>query len=226
MNNRDMDQYDVFVSKDSFKFTAAHFIAFKGFRERIHGHNYTVAVRLRGKRGADGYVVDFGNIKKLLTKLCKQLNQRVLLPAKSDVLEIKRCAVPSNDPLDSETTLSSGTPAEQNVQVRCEDGAFFSFPASDALLLPIVHTSAEDLAEYLLNELISQFAEDFSGDYLMEARGVSCIELSVSEAPNQTATCTRIFRKLANQVATEESASEPQSKKQRLPEPCTTKNGH
>ena len=131
-----------------------------------------MAVRLRGSRGPDGYVVDFGYIKKLLTQLCKQLNQHILLPTNSDVLEVR----------DNK---------RGNVEVVCEDGSFFSFPEADVKKLPIAHTSAEELAEYLLNELIKTFAEMFSVDYLITERGVDCIELSVSEAPTQTATCTR-----------------------------------
>ena len=45
----------VFVMKQDFKFHCAHFVAFKGYRERLHGHNYTVGVRMRGtRRGHDG----------------------------------------------------------------------------------------------------------------------------------------------------------------------------
>ena len=50
--------YEIYVSRESFKFNAAHFIAYRGFRERLHGHNYRVSVRLRGPVGPDGYVVD------------------------------------------------------------------------------------------------------------------------------------------------------------------------
>ena len=44
------------------------FVAFPGFRERLHGHNYAVSVRLRGEVSArDGYVLDFGDIKVCAT---------------------------------------------------------------------------------------------------------------------------------------------------------------
>ena len=69
--------FEVRVAKDTFKFNAAHFVAFKGFRERMHGHNYQVSVRLLGSRkiGSDGYVVDFGDIKAVTKKVCKDLNE-------------------------------------------------------------------------------------------------------------------------------------------------------
>jgi 6-pyruvoyltetrahydropterin/6-carboxytetrahydropterin synthase len=41
-------RFEVVVDKDDFKFNCAHFVAFQGFRERLHGHNYHVVVRLVG----------------------------------------------------------------------------------------------------------------------------------------------------------------------------------
>ncbi|KAG9397925.1 hypothetical protein AC1031_016344 [Aphanomyces cochlioides] len=58
------ETYRIFVSKDYMKFNAAHFIAFHGFRERLHGHNYRMSVTITGtKVGHDGYLMDFGDIK-------------------------------------------------------------------------------------------------------------------------------------------------------------------
>ena len=52
-------QFEIVVSKDTFKFNAAHFVAYPGFRERLHGHNYRVKVRIIGSHtiGRDGYVL-------------------------------------------------------------------------------------------------------------------------------------------------------------------------
>lgn len=46
-------------------------------RERLHGHNYTMAVKLTGRDTveADGYLMDFGDIKKAARALCKSLNE-------------------------------------------------------------------------------------------------------------------------------------------------------
>jgi hypothetical protein len=44
-----LEAYSVYVAKADFKFNAAHFVAYKGFRERLHGHNYTVGVRLEAE---------------------------------------------------------------------------------------------------------------------------------------------------------------------------------
>jgi len=34
--------FEVSVSREDIKFHCAHFVAYKGFRERLHGHNYTL----------------------------------------------------------------------------------------------------------------------------------------------------------------------------------------
>ncbi len=41
-----MSAFEVVIAKPDFKFNSAHFIAFKGFREKLHGHNYTVSVKV------------------------------------------------------------------------------------------------------------------------------------------------------------------------------------
>jgi 6-pyruvoyl-tetrahydropterin synthase len=152
--------FEVYVSKDSFKFNAAHFIAYRGFRERLHGHNYRVSVRVEGPVGADGYVVDFGHIKKAAREVCSSLNERTIVPMKSDVLAIR-------------------TEGGQ-VHLTCEDGTKFSFPDADCALLEIRHSSAEELAEYVGEKLRAALP-------ILGSRGVTVLEVGVAEAPNQEA---------------------------------------
>ena len=162
--SREGKSFGVHLCKDYLKFTAAHFIAFKGYRERIHGHNYRVGIKVWGGLGDDGYVMDFIVVKTALRGLCKEINEHVILPSRSDVLDIK---------------LLDG-----NIQVKCEDGSMFSFPKDDCKLLPIVHTSAEELAEYLLWRCVKLFTKD----YLFTERKVTAMEISVAEAEGQYAT--------------------------------------
>src|SRR5207245_7769018 len=81
-------RYSVVVAKDYLKFSAAHFIAYPGFREPLHGHNYQVSVRIDADLGPDGYVLDFGVVKRVAHALCEELDERVLVPAASDCLRI------------------------------------------------------------------------------------------------------------------------------------------
>ncbi|OWY96973.1 hypothetical protein PHMEG_00032614 [Phytophthora megakarya] len=158
----------VHVSKDYMKFNAAHFIAYKGFREKLHGHNYRLAVTITGQVGPDGYVVDFGEIKRISRVICKDLNESFLVPMNSDVLKI------SCD--------------DTNISITTEDLATFSFPKADCSLLPIVHSSAEELAIFITNQLVNAFTLEA----LLE-RGVQKLEVNISEADQQFASYERMI---------------------------------
>ena len=157
-------RFEVFVSKDSFKFNAAHFMAYDGFRERLHGHNYRVSVRVEGRLNADGYVIDFGDIKRAANTICEQMNERVLIPERSDCLRIER--------------------SDTEVSITCRDGSRFVLPAADCAFLPIAHSSAEELADYVCDRLLERLPA-------LAARGVSAVEVAVAEAPPQEARCRR-----------------------------------
>ncbi len=40
------------------------------------------------QRGHDGYLIDFGDIKKVTRTLCKELNEHLIVPTRSDVMTI------------------------------------------------------------------------------------------------------------------------------------------
>jgi 6-pyruvoyl-tetrahydropterin synthase len=160
-----MSSFEVLVGSE--KFNAAHFVAFSGFRERLHGHNYQVGVKLSGHSNVrrDGYVVDFGDVKKITRAVCKEkVHERLLCPMKSDVLKI---AVDE---------------ATQQLTISCEDGSNFSLPAGDCALLPIRHSTAEEIAAFFFKELVIGFTLDY-----LKNRGVVAMEIIISEAPGQEA---------------------------------------
>lgn len=111
----------------------------------------------------DGYVVDFGDIKRVTRSVCKQLNELFLCPMLSNVLDISQ-----ND---------------TSVTLKCHvDGTTFVFPKADCAMLPIVHATAEELAVYLWSRIL----EGLSATYLKE-RGVHTMEVIVAEAVGQEA---------------------------------------
>ena len=73
------------MAKENLKFSAAHFIAYPGFREPLHGHNYQVGVRVEGRLSSTGYVLDFGLIKRLTKQIVDRLDERTLVPARATV---------------------------------------------------------------------------------------------------------------------------------------------
>lgn len=153
------ETFKVFVTKDYLKFSAAHFIAYRGFREALHGHNYRVSVEVEGQLGNDGYVVDFGVVKKMARDLCGYLDEKVLVPTASDVLSI--CE-------------------EDGQVVMVSETGRFSFPRTDCVLLPIVHSSAEELARYLASELRQRLLGRGIG-------AVNAIQVGVEETTGQAA---------------------------------------
>ena len=160
-------EFSVFVAKADFKFNAAHFICYKGFRERMHGHNYAISVKVTGSEsiGPDGYLIDFGDIKKAARTVCKDMNEFFICPMKSDAMTI--------------------TVTGEQLCMVCEDGATFSMPKGDCMLLPLVHSSAEELAHYIWCRIIRTI-----GLASVLERGIKSMEVSVSEAPQQTAIFT------------------------------------
>src|SRR5262245_52256032 len=153
------ESFKVFVTKDYLKFSAAHFIAYEGFREALHGHNYRVSVEVEGQLGPDGYVVDFGVVKKMARDLCGQLDEKVLVPAASNVLAVRE--------EDGQVILVSQT-------------GRFAFPRGDCAMLPIVHSSAEELARYLAGELRRRLHDQ-------GVERVKAIQVGVEETPGQAA---------------------------------------
>ena len=157
----DPRRYSVVVAKDYLKFAAAHFIAYPGFREPLHGHNYQMSVRVEADLGPDGYVLDFGVVKRVARALCEELDERVIVPERSDCLRV--------------------TVDADQVVVVVEDGGRFQFPAGDVRLLPIVHSSADELAAHLLSRLRDALVREAGG------RAIRVLEVGVAEAPGQVA---------------------------------------
>jgi 6-pyruvoyltetrahydropterin/6-carboxytetrahydropterin synthase len=125
--------FRVRVLKDHLGFCSGHFITYDGHHcERLHGHNYRVAVEVGGPLDANHYVFDFIALKKLTRELCEELDHRMMLPTKSSMIRID-------------------VQGEQ-VEVRYESRRW-SFPLDDCVLLPIENTTAELLARYLVSRL-------------------------------------------------------------------------
>ncbi|MFO1087565.1 MAG: glycosyltransferase [Reyranellaceae bacterium] len=78
------------LSKDSFKFSAGHMTVFPdGTKERLHGHNFQVAVTV--ELPADGFVA-FAHFKRAIAAACEAWDERVLLPRLSPHLQLRPSA--------------------------------------------------------------------------------------------------------------------------------------
>lgn len=134
MNQR----YEVEVTKDFLVFSAAHFITFAGDQcERLHGHNYRVAVEAAGPLDENHYVLDFIALRDLARQVVDRLDHRVLLPTESKLIQVEK----------------SG----EQVTARFADRSW-SFPAEDCILLPVANTTTELLARYIGGDLLGALA--------------------------------------------------------------------
>ncbi len=127
--------YRVHVSKDYLVFASAHFITFEGHRcEPLHGHNYRVQVMLEGALEDESwYVFDFSRLKKMMRRLCDEIDHRMLVP-----LENPRLTVGQEG--DSISIALDGKPR-------------YVFPKEDCVLLPIPNTTVEMLAHLLAGRI-------------------------------------------------------------------------
>lgn len=154
--------YRVEVSKEAFVFSAAHFITFAGdICERIHGHNYGVKVAVEGPLDVNRYVVDFIALRDAVLVETMALDHHVLLPEYHSEISVTR-----------------------------DDGEYVArfrnrrwvFPADDCIILPVVNTTAEEIARVLAERVRERTKEKF-GD------AISTIEIGVDENHGQWGVC-------------------------------------
>lgn len=150
------------IDKEDIKFSAGHFTVFEdGVRERLHGHNFSVAATISTRVASHGMALDYNILKRALRGLCQELDEYVLIPALSRSLIISQVG--------RSLVIMAG-----------EDE--FRLPVDDVRLLPIRNTTVEELATYLLQRLVELEAWSTRWD-------VSELTLEVSSGPGQSAQC-------------------------------------
>jgi 6-pyruvoyltetrahydropterin/6-carboxytetrahydropterin synthase len=123
------EQYRVRVTKDHLVFSAAHFITFNGnVCERLHGHNWRVAVEAAGALDENFYVVDFIALRDAVQKIVAELDHRMLIPTEHRSMNVWT--------------------SEREVEITFEDRRWV-FPRDDCVLLPLENTTAERLAWWI-----------------------------------------------------------------------------
>lgn len=128
--------YKIHVDDPKLSFSAAHFLAQHPTCGCIHGHNYSVEITVSSTKGLneDYMIIDFHDIKKITMEIIKDLDHKLLVPAKSSRLSIN----------EEDSNLS--------IQVKAT-GKKYSIPIEDVCLLPIPETTAECLAEFIYNAM-------------------------------------------------------------------------
>ena len=155
-------KFRVEVSKESFTFAAAHFITFAGnICERIHGHNYGVRVTVEGPLDENRYVVDFIALRDAVLEITQHWDHHVLLPTMHEAITVEE--------------------ADNEVVARFEDRRWV-FPAEDCILLPVINTTAEELARILAETLIQQVSSQLTTT-------LDFVEVGVDENHGQWGIC-------------------------------------
>jgi 6-pyruvoyltetrahydropterin/6-carboxytetrahydropterin synthase len=133
------ERYTVRVAKDYLVFSAAHFITYNGGEcERLHGHNWRVAVEVDGSLDENHYVFDFIALKDRAREITDRLDHRMLLPAESPLI------------------LVSGDEARISVHYKKRS---WLFPRDECVVLPIPNTTAELIAKWIGGELLAALRE-------------------------------------------------------------------
>ncbi len=155
-------EFRVSVTKDYLVFASAHFITFAGHRcEGLHGHNYRASVVIEGALNQEAwFVFDFVELKRIMKRLCDEIDHLVLLPLQSDRVKVAE---------DGEV-----------VHVSVDGKPRYVFPRRDCALLPIPNTTVEMLARLLTERLLDELRQN-------GATGLTAIEMEVEENFGQSA---------------------------------------
>ncbi len=149
------------IAREQYKFSCAHMTVFPdGTKERLHGHNYTVAVAVDVARVDLAAMLPFAPLKAALAALCAAWKERLLVAANNPHFELVR------DDRELEFRLC---------------GERYVVPRADALLLPIDNISVEALAAHvavLLRDKLGPIAH------------ATALEVTIEESPGQGASCT------------------------------------
>ncbi|KZX17644.1 6-carboxy-5,6,7,8-tetrahydropterin synthase [Methanobrevibacter cuticularis] len=154
------------------RFSSAHIIPAHDSCGFIHGHSYFVDVEIEGNRSGDyDFVVDFKDVKKSVRTICKQLDHRVLIPINNNNMNFK-------DLGDSNNLKTLDFENRKYVEFNIEN-KYYKFPMEDCVLLPLKHSSAEDLSQY--------FAYKVFEDLIKKSYEIDSVSVCVNEGIGQGA---------------------------------------
>lgn len=160
--------WTIHLEKEYHKFSAAHFLIFDdGTAERLHGHNYRVAVELDTPRTSHGMVIDFKRIKPLVTDIIEPLDERFVVPGLHPDLTCRALAA-------DETEIRYGNRR-------------YVVPTEEVCVLPILNSSSENLAEWIATCLLDAVRTAFPMVQLTR------LSVSVEETPGQQGIFTLKF---------------------------------
>lgn len=134
-----------------------------GRKERLHGHNYYVSLRIDLADIGFRELVEFAPIKNEVASLCAEWKEHTLLAADNPYFEVLRDA-------DGELEFAL-----------C--GKRYVLPREDVLLLPIDNVAVEALSAHIAEVLAARLGE------ALRSEAVVGLEVTVTESAKQGASC-------------------------------------
>lgn len=154
-------RHRIVIAREQYKVSCAHMTVFPdGTKERLHGHNYTIAVALDVASVAFADMIAFAPIKAALADLCARWKEHVLVATENPFFALTR-----DDGSEYEFTLC---------------GARYVLPRTDVLPLPLDNISVETLSAYIATHLVTTLATVISPN-------ATSLEVRVEESPGQGA---------------------------------------
>ena len=150
----------LYITKEAHKFSAAHYTIFSVTeRERLHGHNYFVSVRLVAQMGDNGFSADYNVYKRRIQMLCDRYDEYILVAGQSLYQTVDQVG------------------EEYHVTF---DNRVLKFPVDETWILPITNVTVEELAHFMLQELLT----------LEHDPDLVEVELTVSSGSGQASSAT------------------------------------
>eukprot|EP01080_Neovahlkampfia_damariscottae_P001313 gene1313-11396_t len=152
-----LKQATINISKEDIKFSSGHFTIFsKTSREPLHGHNFKVSMNLTGEVNSNGMINNYQIFKKKLRNICKEFDEKFLIPKNSSFLNIK----------ENEKEIFVNF---QNEEIK--------FPKNDVLILPLRNITGEELSSHIASLMKNELDQE---------EEISRITISVSSGDGQS----------------------------------------
>ena len=150
----------LYFSEGKLKFSSGHSTIFSATnREPLHGHNYTVEVKMEAEMGEPGIILDYRVLEAPIIALCDQLNWHCLMPTKSPYLAIE----------------DDG----EHYQITFDKKSMWLLK-TDVVLLPLENVTLETLSQWFVDQLTQNKA-------FMQTHRVHAISVKVFNGPHHAA---------------------------------------
>lgn len=122
--------------RDDLVLNCAHFVVSPTLIEPLHGHTYSIRIKVEGKRTESSMIVDFLELKSIVKRIIEKFNFTVFIPQSNPLLSVE---------------FTEGFVKVIVLPTKSE----YVFPRYTVSLLPKENSTVECISEYL-TELITE----------------------------------------------------------------------